>query len=153
MRKTAFLFLVFLLSACIALPAAESTPTNNLPLVIATAQNPYAPKPEDLNIQTGGVILISLDLAEQTETTPPRIRLNIFGSLPRACNELRIEVSEPDSQYRIFVEVYSLVDSQTKCENVFQQFEATLLLGIYSAGRYTVWVNNEYIGDFVSNSP
>ncbi len=101
-------------------------------------------------MQTGGVILTSLDLIEQIDNTPVRVALNLLGSLPRACNELRMEVADPNEQYQIFVDVYSLVNLNVKCENVFQQFEATILLGVYSAGRYTVWVNNELVGDFVS---
>ena len=101
-------------------------------------------------MQIGGVVLTSIGLAEQAESTPVRVRLNLLGSLPRACNELRMEVVYPNEQYQIFVEVYSLANPNVECENVFQQFEATVLFGVYSAGRYTVWVNNELVGDFVS---
>jgi len=101
-------------------------------------------------MQIGGVVLTSLGLTEQTDSAPVRVKLNLQGSLPRACNELRIEVADPNEQYQILVEVYSLVNLNVECENVFQQFEATVLLGVYSVGRYTVWVNNGLVGDFVS---
>jgi hypothetical protein len=150
MKKTLFLFLGILLSACIVQPTPESTPTNSIPFVITAADNPYAPGPEDIKMQTGGVVLTSLDLAEQIENSPVRVKLNLSGSLPRVCDELRVEISSPNEQYQVFVNVYSLLDPNVKCENVFQQFEAAVLLGVYSAGRYTVWVNNELVGDFVS---
>jgi hypothetical protein len=45
--------------------------------------------------------------------------------------------------------VYSLMNPDINCDNVFQQFEADVLLGVYSPGRYTVWINNGLIGDFI----
>ena len=150
MKRCVYLFLVLISSACIAQPTPESTPTTGAPFVIRSVDNLYAPRPEDIGMQTGGVILTSLDLIEQIDNTPVRVALNLLGSLPRACNELRMEVADPNEQYQIFVDVYSLVNLNVKCENVFQQFEATILLGVYFAGRYTVWVNNELVGDFVS---
>jgi len=152
MKRHVSLFIVFILSACFAQPIPESTPTAGAPFLIKPADNPYVPRPEDINLQIGGVILTSLDLVERPDSTPVRVALNLLGSLPRACNELRMEVADPNQQYQIFVKVYSLVNSNVKCEDVFQQFEATVLLGVYSAGRYTVWVNNELVGDFVSDT-
>ena len=150
MKKAVFLFLILLLSACSAQPTPESTPTDSLPYAITPADNPNAPQPNDVNLQKGGVVLISLNLAEQTESTPVRVKLNLLGSLPRTCDKLRMEVADPNEQYQIFVNVYSLGNLKVKCENVFQQFEASILLGVYSAGRYTVWVNGGLIGDFVT---
>lgn len=150
MKQLFFLFLTLILSACITQPTPEPTATASMPFVIKSADNPYAPRPEDANLQIGGVELTSLDLAEQVESSPIRVQVRFLGSLPRACNELRIDVGTPNDQYQIFVEIYSLVDSKVECENVFQQFEASILLGVYSAGRYTVWVNGGLIGDFVT---
>ncbi len=150
MKQLFFLFLTLILSACITQPTPEPTATASMPFVFKSADNPYAPRPEDANLQIGGVELTSLDLAEQVESSPIRVQVRFLGSLPRACNELRIDVGTPNDQYQIFVEIYSLVDSKVECENVFQQFEASILLGVYSAGRYTVWVNGGLIGDFVT---
>lgn len=150
MRRHVYLILILLLNACIAQPTPESTPTTGAPFAIISTDNPYAPRPEDISMQIGGVVLTSSGLVEQTESTPTRVKLNILGMLPRACSELRMDVADPNEQYQIFVNVYSLVNPNIKCENVFQQFEAAVLLGVYSAGRYTVWVNNQLVGDFVS---
>lgn len=150
MKKTALIFLTLLISACLAQPAPEPTVTASAPYVIKSPDNPYAPRPQDANLQIGGVELTSIDLAELVDYTPARVELRFLGSLPRTCNDLRIDVAAPDDQHQIFVEIYSLVDINKKCENVFQQFEASVLLGVYSAGRYTVWVNGGLIGDFVT---
>ena len=149
-KPPAFLFLLLALSACIAQPTLEPTSTASVPFVLKSPDNPYAPRAEDISLQIGGVELTSLDLAEQIDRTPVRVQLRFLGSLPRACNELRIDIAVPNDQYQILVEIYSLVDSKIKCENVFQQFEASILLGLYSAGRYTVWVNGGLVGDFVT---
>lgn len=76
--------------------------------------------------------------------------LTLSGYMPSVCNELRIKVNPPDENFRIFIEVYSLIDPTIKCEDVFQQFETSILFGEYSSGRYTVWVNEGLVGDFVS---
>ena len=150
MKINIFIFLGLLLSACITSPTPVPTVTASEPFVLKSADNPYAPKAEDANLQIGGVELTSLNLSEQVENTPVRVELRFTGSLPRACNELRIDVGTPNDEYQILVTVYSLVDIKIECENVFQQFEASVLLGVYSAGRYTVWVNGSLVGDFVT---
>ena len=150
MRLSIYFLLVTLLCACIVQPTPQSTPTTNAPFVLKAADNPNPLKPEDLNLQTGGVVLNSLDLSEQTGSNSVRVKLNLLGSLPRACDQLRMEVADPNQQYQILIRVYSLVNPKPKCDNVFQQFETSILLGIYSPGRYTVWVNGSLVGDFVT---
>lgn len=144
------LCLTLLVSACFAQPTIESTPTIAAPLVIKQEENPYAPRLEDVSMREAGVILTSLDLSELPDTTPLRSELTILGSMPSVCNELRIKVNPPDDSYQIFIEIYSIVNPDVNCENVFQQFETSILLGEYSAGQYTIWVNGSFVGDIVS---
>ena len=150
MKRLSLLFILLFLSACAAQPVQEPTPTASLPFTLKSADNPYASKPEDANLQIGGAEITSINLAEKVDLTPTRVEVRITGSLPRACNQLRIDIAAPNDQYQILMEVYSLVDLKVECENVFQQFEAAVLLGVYSPGRYTVWVNGGLIGDFVT---
>ncbi len=151
MKHTVYLFLLIVLSACLATPTRQSPAAILAPFIIKSAENPYAPKSEDIKMQIGGVLLTSLDIIELTNILPVRVKLFILGSLPRTCNELRVEVLDPNAQYQIFISIYSLINLNIKCENVFQQFEAVILLGVYTEGRYTIWVNKELVGDFVSN--
>jgi len=120
-----------------------------VPYILASEENPYAPRPEDADRQVAGLILTSMQLSERTDLTPTRVQLNLLGSMPSVCNELRIEFHPPNDTYQIQLEVYSLVNPDVNCDNVFQQFEASLLFGVYSPGRYTVWVNQGLIGDFI----
>lgn len=150
MKKILSVIAFLLLSACSIVPTPEATATASLPYRITPDENIYQPKIEDVSLQIAGVTITSVSLAESYEYSPPRAILNILGYMPSVCNELRINISSPDENYRVFVEVYSLINKDIYCDNVFQQFEANILLGYYSVGRYTVWINESLAGDFVS---
>jgi hypothetical protein len=149
MKKPIFLCLAIFLSACLTPPTPAPTFTASVPIIIAAEDNAYAPQPGDNNLRVGGVILTSISLTERADLTPARAELNLFGSLPSVCNELRVKITPPNTAHEIFVQVYSLINAKLKCDDVFQQFEADIVLGLYSAGTYTVWVNQGRIGDFV----
>ena len=150
MKRTLFSLLVLILSACAAQPTQEPTPTTSAPFVLTQEENPYAPKTGDLSLKEGGVILTSLSLSERFDLDPIRAELHVFGSMPSVCSELRIKVNPPNSEYQIIIEIYSVTDPKLNCENVFQQVETTILLGAYSAGQYTIWVNDSFVGNIVS---
>jgi hypothetical protein len=148
-KKLIFL-LAFLLGACFARPTPEPTPTARAPQILSAEENPYAPKNEDMKLIRAGVILTSIHLSERIDLDPARVEVGFLGSMPSVCNDLRLQIEPPDKEYRIFIEAYSVADPNINCENVFQQFETSILLGVYSPGRYLVLVNNQYVGDFIS---
>ena len=150
MKWAAALGWAFLLGACLAQPAPAPAPTAAVPSLIREGEDPYAPQITDAGRRRDQVVLASSDLSERTDLTPVQNELHILGSMPNTCGQLRVRVSPPDGTGQIMVEVYSLTDTNMKCINVFQQFDVTILLGVYSAGRYTVWVNGTYVGDFLS---
>jgi hypothetical protein len=151
MKRTLSLLLSLILASCAALqPAPTPTPTANPPFVLKPEENPYAPKLEDVSLKQDGVILTSVSLSERYDLTPIRAQLYLSGSMPSVCSEPRIKVNRPDGQYQIIVEVYSVSDLKLNCENVFQQFEVSVLLGQYSPGQYTVWVNDNLAGTLAS---
>jgi hypothetical protein len=140
---------MLLLSACIAVPTAEPTATISVPSVLVSADNAYLLKPDEATLTRGGVEISSVGLIERVELDPIRVEVDFLGSLPTTCNQLRMEVGLPNDQYQININVYSIIKPGPKCEQVLQQFEANILLGVYSAGRYTVLVNGGTVGDFV----
>jgi hypothetical protein len=150
MKKIISLVILVLLSACLPIPTATPTATAPAPYRITPDENVYAPRPEDLGKQVAGVTMTAVSLSEKFEFSPPRAMLNILGYMPSVCNELRVEIPAPDENFRIYIQVYSLVNTNINCDNVFQQFEANILFGYYSQGRYTVWINDTLVGDFVS---
>jgi inhibitor of cysteine peptidase len=81
------------------------------------------------------------------ESFPVQVRLNLKGALPTPCHQLRAEVSGPDDQKRIDVEVYSLVDPEEVCVQMLEPFETSINLGSFPSGTYSVWVNGEEVGD------
>jgi hypothetical protein len=149
MSRGYLLLFAFFLSACLSAPTAEPTPTPIPPRQITPADNPFTPNDDDLSLQRAGVTLTSVSLSERFDLTPRRVAIHFLGSMPSVCNELRVNINPPDEDSRVFIEAYSLMDPSVTCERVFQQFEATVLLGTYTDGRYTVWVNGELVGDFV----
>ena len=151
MKQPLLLLLSLILVSCATLqPAPTPTPTAGLPYVIRQEENPYAPKLEDITLKQDRVILTSTSLSERYDMTPIRAELHLLGSMPSVCSELRVKVNPPNEGYQISIEVYSVIDLQLNCENVFQQFEVNVLLGEYSPGQYSVWVNDNFAGSLAS---
>jgi hypothetical protein len=81
------------------------------------------------------------------ESFPPQFMLNIAGALPTPCNELRVEISDPDEQNRIYVEVYSVSEPDEICVQVLEPFDESIPLVGFPSGEYSVWVNGEEVGE------
>lgn len=150
MKRIRLLLVPFLICACTPLPAPEPTPTVPPPYRITPDENPFEPQLEDTGRQVASVTVTSVLLSERYDFTPPRAEISIAGYMPSVCNELRIDIDPPTGEFQVFIEVYSLIDPAIQCDNVFQQFDTRILMGRYSPGRYTVWVNDAVAGDFVS---
>lgn len=142
--------LVLILSSCIVAPTPEPTPTASAPYRITPDENPFEPQIEDVGRQIATVTITSVSLSELYDYSPPRSMLSLVGYMPSVCNELRVDIGAPDEDYNVFIEIYSLIDATIQCDNVFQQFETSILLGTYSPGRYSVYINGALMGDFVS---
>ena len=108
MKRSIFLFLTLVLSACIAQPTPEPIPTASSPFVIKQEENPYAPIPEDTSKRRGEVLLTSMNLSERAELIPLQNELRILGSMPSTCSELRIKVNPPNDTYQIFIKFIAL---------------------------------------------
>lgn len=149
MKNKSWILLLCLLSSCIAVPTPKPTATISIPSVLVSADNAYLLQPDEATLTRAGVEISSISLIERVELNPVRVEVDFLGSLPTTCNQLRMEVGLPDNQYQININMYSIVKPGPKCEQVLQQFEANVLLGVYSPGRYTVLVNGGLVGDFV----
>jgi hypothetical protein len=57
-------------------------------------------------------------------------------------------VSKPDAQNRIQVEAYSVIDPNRLCTQVISPFETQITLGSFTSGKYSVYINGEYLGEF-----
>lgn len=150
LKRGIFILPILILTSCIAVPTPAPTSATAIPVRIVVEENPYRPQSKDVGLKLASAIVNNASLLERFDLDPFRVELKIAGSLPSVCNELRIDVAPPNESYQIFIEVYSLINTDIDCDNVFQQFEASLLLGVYSDGRYTVWVNEGFAGDFIT---
>ena len=150
------LFMTLLLVACAAgaqatsgpdspvtSPPEGSLPTNEVP------PRPFAPQSGDDRLTRGNLYLEAVSLIIR-ESFPPQIALQLKGNLPTPCNQLRVEIQEPDARNRIEVDAYSVIDPARACIQVLQPFEEQIELGTFPSGHYTVWVNGEMAGEFDS---
>ena len=123
-------------------PPFDGTPAEPVP-------DPYAPQPGDSALIRGNVFIQEMDLLIR-ESFPPQVTLALRGELPTPCHQLRIQTGEPDTENRIEVEVYTVVDPDLACIQVVEPFEANINLGTFPSGHYSVRVNGEPAGEFDS---
>ena len=110
---------------------------------------PWEPRPGDEKLDRGEAFVQASDILV-LESFPPQYVLNLEGALPTPCHELRVDVSEPDADNRILVEVYSVVDPEQVCIQILEPFTANVPLGSFPDGSYTLWLNGEQISEFTS---
>lgn len=170
MRKIFVLILVFglILAACTARsnePTMEGTPVSGTypgpeqgaaatetggayPGVTQPVESEILPPQDgDDSLTRGEVFLESTQLLTQ-ESTPPQYKLQISGSLPTPCHQLRAEVAAPDAAGKIVITVYSLIDPNQVCTQVLQPFSSNLALGSFTKGSYSVELNGVNVTAF-----
>jgi hypothetical protein len=110
----------------------------------------YEPQPGDESLKRDQVFL---DLESSrifiAASDPIQVKAILNGNLSDPCHKLRVVVTLPDASNTIKLEVYSRVDTSTACITVLKPFSATIPLGSYTTGRYTVMVNGEKLGEFI----
>jgi hypothetical protein len=121
-------------------PAGGDTPDTG------QSPSPLDPLPGEDQMTRGDVMIDSSEILV-LESFPIQATLHLKGALPTPCHKLRAEVSEPDEQNRIQVEVYSLVEPGQVCIQVLEPFETNIPLGSFASGTYEVWVNGEKVGE------
>jgi hypothetical protein len=159
--KFVLLFTVLWMAACSPEQATPNKPGTVPPDTAVTSppveelpsrepmKNPYAPQPADSSLNRGEVFLDEKGLLIR-ESYPPQISLFLSGNLPTPCNELRVQMGEPDEKNNIQVEAYSVVDPNMMCTQVLKPFRASFDLGTFPGGHYSVYVNGELAGEFDS---
>ena len=112
-----------------------------------TSTSPLDPIPGEETMKRGEATIAESDVL-LLESYPVQVMLNLKGTLSTPCHHLRAKINPPDSENRIQVEVYSLYDPSEICIQVLQEYETNIPLGSYPSGSYTVWVNEEQVGEF-----
>ena len=111
----------------------------------------YEPQPGDESLKRDRVLL-ELESSQIVESTavPTQVKVSLQGNLSDPCHRLRVVVTPPDAQNTINLDVYSLVEPGLACITVLKPFIASIPLGSYTGGHYTVMVNGEKLGEFGS---
>ena len=149
---------VLWLAACTPAPATEpgmvppdtavTSPPAGSPSQ-TPVKNPYAPQPTDSKLTRGEISIEEMGVLVR-ESYPPQISLSLSGALPTPCHQLRVHVNDPAEENKINVEAYSVVDPELICTQVLEPFQASVELGTFPSGHYSVWVNGELAGEFDS---
>ena len=114
-------------------------------VVVISSDHEYAPAPGDDQLTRGNVFVDESGII-QLESYPVQVKLQLMGNLPTPCHQLRGVVLPPDDDNRVLVEVYSLSDPELMCTQVLEPFTASIPLGSYTEGSFTVWVNGREVG-------
>jgi hypothetical protein len=111
--------------------------------------NPYLPQSGDETMLRGDAEIVSISVL-MAETLPPHFSISLAYRLPTTCYQLRVTISQPDSQNRIQLGIYGLVPKDKPCNMMalLTPQEASIGLGSFPAGHYTVWVNGQQVGEF-----
>jgi hypothetical protein len=128
---------------------APGTPGAPAPGMVMTTG--FEPQSGDASLSRGEVYL-ELDSSQLLimESYPLQVLAILSGSLPDPCHRLRVAVTAADADNRINLEVYSLANSSESCAMVLEPFVASIPLGTYSGGHFSVYVNGELLGEFDS---
>jgi hypothetical protein len=143
--------LIISITGCSLIPGGtKPTPTP----VISIPHSGYEPQPGDEKLKRDQVLL---DLANSNWGTTPgtptsQVKIVLQGSLPDPCHSLRVVVTPPDANNVINLDAYSVVDPTLACITVLKPFAATIPLGSYTDGEFTVMVNGERFGRFGAGS-
>ena len=103
--------------------------------------------PGDKNLQAGTVFIQHSEIILK-ESDPVQVELVLVGQLPSPCHQLRVVTSEPDQTGHIKVQAYTVSEPENMCIQVLEPFVAVVPLGEYTAGSFTLSINNEMNGEF-----
>lgn len=138
-RNLSFVLAILMLAACA--PKATSVPTLQF-------DNPYAPQPSDSDLMAGDLTIDSNSVFID-KSQPPQLKIFINYFPPTPCYQLRVEVSGPNEQKQIYLKAYGVAEKDKPCTlmALATPLQASLNLGSLPRGHYTVFLNDNQIGE------
>jgi hypothetical protein len=121
-----------------ALPSGSATPPSESQIPVTGGDS----------MQRGDVKIDSLDILV-SDSFPPEYHLDVKGSLPSSCHELRTTVDRPTFENKIQVRVFSIYDPYAVCAQAAKNFQASIPLGSYIRDSRQVFVNDVEIGEII----
>lgn len=154
MNKILFtlLFSALILTACFPAGDSSATPKPTYPdpsYPNSPTSGDYIPSPADSAFTRGEVFLDGTEIIAM-ESYPLQFLLHLRGNLPTPCHSLRISVSQPDSENKMSVDVYSVFDPNTICVQALAPFDVNFSIGSYPTGHYFLYVNGAFIAEFIA---
>ena len=143
-RLLLFVLAAFPFTAC----SPKATPSS---AIMTQGNNPYAPQSSDSVLIRGEITVDSAALTV-AETQSLQVILNFAYFQPTPCYQLRVEVGQPDAQNRIDISAYAVAEKNKVCTlmALATPMQASLALGSFPQGQYSVWLNGKQVGDFAS---
>ena len=141
-KSLLFALAIVMLVACG--PKAAETPAFQ-------GDNPYAPQSSDSNLMAGDITVDSSSVF-LAESQPPQLMVNFAYFQPTPCYQLRVEISGPDAGNQITLKAYAVAEKDKPCAlmALATPLQASLNLGSFPRGHYTVILNGNQIGEFDS---
>ena len=137
--------LILSISGCALIPDLPPSPT---PTPVPPPSG-YEPQPGDDKLKRDQVFLEIENSSLVVEgSLPVTASVVLNGNLSDPCHQLRVVVSPPNAQREINLDVYSMFDPGLMCIMVIKPFSATIPLGTFSNGHFTVFVNGQLLGEF-----
>jgi len=108
----------------------------------------YEPQTGDEKLARGPAFLdLATSFIAVTTAQPSQANAILQGNLTDACHHLRVVISKSEQEHTISLEVYSMADPSKVCAAMLQPFSASIPLGNYPTGMYTVLVNGEKLAE------
>ena len=142
--------LILSTQACVPIPGLSPSPTSTPP-ASSIPPSGYEPQPGDDKLTRDQAFLeVENSRVVIQESMPAQVSVIINGSLSDPCHQLRVVVTPANPQNEINLDAYSLFNPDQACITVIKGFSATIPIGSYAGGHYTVFVNGALVGEFDS---
>jgi hypothetical protein len=111
--------------------------------------NSFAPRPGDDSLVRGAVEIDKTEIA-LLMSYPVQVQLKISYFTSTPCHQFRLVVHQPDENRQIHIDAYSLMKPNQVCNlmRLSTPSVASLNLGSFPAGHYTVWINGNLAAEF-----
>lgn len=97
----------------------------------------FVPQPNDDRFSRGNVFIKEMGLLI-SKSYLLQITLTISSDLPTPCHQVRAEIAPPDTENKINVDVYTIVDPNILCTQVLKPFQENIDLGTFPSGHYSL---------------
>lgn len=114
---------------------------------LGTFQTVFTPQPGDDKLTKGDATVdMKASRVVTSATQAGSASVDLKGTMPDPCHQLRIVLTPADTQKNIKLDVYSVFDSKKACVTVIQPFEVIFPLGSFTTGQYSIYINGELLG-------